>query len=741
MDDSGLCPDCNLMLSKHNFAIMGIVLPAFFCAGTCLSGAALPTSGSSNSDQKAQAEKAFSAIPAWFEPTSRGAYISRGHAGEVDLTPHGMNMNVLAGSDKAARVLPVSLPGANRLRWNGESRLPGKTSYFVGSERSQWRGDVPQFSSVKAASVWKGVDLLVYGRQKRLEYDFIVAPGADSRKIRMHFGKGWQVRVQAGGDLEISDGVASVRQEKPVAWQERNGQRVEVASRFRLVGDGSVGFEIGAYDPATELVIDPVLGFSGFFGGQTNDQVNAVAVGKDGSYWIAGTTGSTIPQVSGTTAYLAKRAGYNDIFLAQIRVNGDGTPALTYFSYIGGASNDYPGGIAISPAGLIAITGTTYSTAFPTTTNAFQLTIGGNADAFVIEFDPLQGGTAAMIFSSFFGASTFDRGAAVAFDPNGNIVVVGSTDSATLPDTGINPGYQTTNAGGIDTFVLIANPAGTTTTDTLLYSSFYGGNLTDIPTALTVDAKGLIYFSGYTTSANLPATGNALGSFLRGPMDGMFAVLDPSQSPASQLVYTTYIGGDGLDAATNFVLDGKGGVWLTGYTMSDNFPVSQNAYQPAFTGLADAWLSHLDLTKSGAEELTYSTLYNGSVPSFGPYTFTIASAIVLDAKGRPMIGGYTNSLDLPSVSPLPISTTTGVMPAFLVTFDPTLSGNAGVVFSTTFGGLGQNWVTCLVRDTAGKILVGGYTTATSFPVTDGSVKGNPEGAPTGFYMLLGPDPK
>ena len=726
------------MLSKYT---LGIVLPAVFCAGNCLSGAVLSPRGPENSSQKAQAERAFAAIPGWFEPASRGEFVSRGHAGDVILTPNGMKLAVRAGKGEQGRVLPISLRGANRLQWNGEKRLPGKTSYFIGADHSQWRGDVPQFSSVKAATVWKGVDLVVYGRQKRLEYDFVLAPGADTRKIRMQFAKGWHASVQDGGDLEITDGVATMRQEKPVAWQEREGKRIEVASRFRLVGDGSVGFEVGAYDPSYVLVIDPVLNFSGFFGGENIDEVKAVAVGTDGSYWLTGTTGSTIPTVTGTTAYLTARAGFNDIFLAQVRPNSDGTSALTYFTYIGGASDDSPAGIAISPSGLIALTGTTSSTAFPTTTYAFQTTIGGSADAFVIEFDPLQGGTSAMLFSSFFGGTGSDHGAAVAFDPNGNIVVVGSTDDGTLPVNGINPSYQSVNAGGIDTFILTVVPGGASTTNTLLYSSFLGGNLTDFPTALAVDAQGLIYVGGYTSSASFPMAGSSYRTFLQGFADGFFAVLDISKSPADQLIYSTYLGGGDLDAVTDFVLDGKGGVWLTGYTLSSDFPVTQNAAQTAFTGYADAWLSHLDLKQAAPSSLTYSSLFNGSLSSYGDFTMTVPYAIVLDSQGRPMIGGYTNCLDLPSIAPLSISDSSSVLPAFLATFDPSLSGNAGVVFSTTFGGIGQNSVVSLARDAAGKILVGGFTTATSFPVTDGSTKGNPAGALTGFYLLIAPDPK
>ena len=234
--------------------------------------------------------------------------------------------------------------------------------------------------------------------------------------------------------------------------------------------------------------------------------------------------------------------------------------------------------------------------------------------------------------------------------------------------------------------------------------------------------------------------GSSYRSFMNGLADGMFAVMNLSLAPPDQLIYSTFLGGSGLDAVTGMVLDGNGGVWLTGYTMSNDFPVTQNAYQTAFTGYADAWVAHLDLSKTAPDSLTYSSLYNGTASSYGDFPITVPYAIILDSQGRPTIGGYTSSVDLPVVAPLSISQTSLGLPAFLVTLDPAVSGNAGVVFSSTFGGVGQNSVVCLTKDTSGKILVGGFTTASSFPVTDGSVKSNPAGAITGFYMLIEPDP-
>jgi hypothetical protein len=724
-----------LMLSKQ---IFGLVLPAVVCAGATLAAAALPSSGLAGTQRNVQAEQAFAEIPGWFEPAAHGTYISRGHAGDVALTPGGVNMAVRTDDGARRRVLPVSLRGARQLNWTGEKRLAGVTSYFLGNDQAKWQAGIPQYASVRAAA-WKGVDLVVYGRQKHLEYDFVVAPGADARRIGMQFGQGWQARLQASGDLEISDGVAKVRQQKPVAWQQIAGRRVEVESRFRLDSDGSVGFEVGSYDRTKELVIDPVLAFSGYFGGSSDDEIVSVGQSPDGTYWLCGTTGSTIPSVTGTTPYLSARAGFKDIFLAQLRVASDGTPQVSYFSYIGGSSDDIAEAMAISPSGKIAVVGKTGSTAFPTTTYAFQSTLGGGGDAFVLEFDPSQGGTAAMLFSSFFGGTSPEVATGVAFDSNEKIVVSGWTNGSALPEAGSIAAYSTTSFGGTDIFVLKVDPAGTATTSTLLYSSFVGGNLTDVPNAMVVDSNDRIYIGGMTASASLPNVGSPYSTFLHGGADAFLLVLDLSRATTQQLVYSSYLGGENLDALTALALDGKGGIWLTGYTLSPDFPTTQGAIQRAFTGYAATWLSHLDLTKGGFDSMTYSTLFNGAISSYGGFEMTMPYAVVLDSAGRPTIGGYTNCLDLPEVAKLPITQPTIQLSAFLATIDPAISGNAGLVFSTLFGGGGASQVTALAKDSAGNILVGGVTSTNSFPVTDGSTKLSPVGAPSSFYLLIKPD--
>lgn len=707
--------------------------PAMLCAGLALCAAPLSSGAPSAPDPNSPAIQAFSAIPGWFEPQRPGVFVSHGHAPTVALQERGIFLSLPAGDGQPARVLPVSLPGAHWLQWTGERKLPGATSYFTGSDRSRWRTGVPQFSRVRAPSVWPGVDLLVYSQARRMEYDFVLAPGSDLRRVRLRFGPGWRASVDSAGDLQVTDGAVTFRQLKPAAWQDRAGQRVDLASNFRLQRDGSVGFDVRGYDPARELVIDPVLGFAGYIGGNTEDTVYGVAA-VPGGYWLVGSTGSTVTIPTGVTPFQAARDAYLDLFLAEITVSSTGAPTLAYYTYIGGSDDDIPAGIVAAADGTLAIVGSTYSKDFPvTTTTAFQSTWGGSWNAFVLKFDPSQASTSQVVYASYFGSGTNDYGTAVAFDPHGNIIAVGTTSVASLPQTPVNAGIQSASAGGQDVFVLQVDPFATTPAASLLYATLLGGASTDIPYAVAVDAEGRIYVAGSTASANFPLAGTPYQTTLSSSDNAFLSVIDPTQAPASQLVYSTYLGGEGLDVATSLALDAQDRVWLAGYTTSTLFPVTSNAVQTTFSGVAAAWLTRVDVTKSGSAFLTYSTFFNGSQT-------TVPFALALDSLGRPTIGGYTRSLDLPIVAPISIQSTLQLQNAFVATIDPAQSGSAGLVFSTTFGGSTLNTVTSLALDAAGNLIVGGYTDSADFPVTDGSTRGSPAGADAGFYLLLQPDP-
>lgn len=710
---------------------VGVLLPAGLCAVCSVCAASLPPRGPLPSAVDAQAVQAFAALPDWFEPQRPGVFVSHGHAPAVAVEPRGIRMSLPAAAGQPDRVLPVSLPGAHRLRWNGDRKLPGVTSYFTGSDRSRWRTGVPQFAAVRAASVWPGVDMVIYSHSRRMEYDFVLAPGSDLRRVRLQFGRGWRASVDAAGDLQVTDGTVTFRQQKPVAWQQRAGRRVELVSAFRLQRDGSVGFLVPGYDPARELVIDPVLAFSSYIGGDTVDSVYGV-VAVPGGYWLTGSTGSTLTLPTRITPYQILRDAYIDVFLAMITINADGAPTLAYYTYIGGSDNDIPAGIAVSPSGTLAVVGSTYSKDFPvTSTTAFQTTWGGAWNAFVLLFNPSLASTSQLVYASYYGGASNVYGSAVAFDPSGNIIAAGTTPDTALVETPVNAAYQASTGGAQDVFILRVDPSASTPADTLVNGTLLGGNLTDIPYAIGVDAQGRIYIVGTTASANFPVSAAPYQRYLSSYQNAFFSVIDFSQPTADQLVYSTYLGGENLDEATSLVLDAQNRAWLAGYTNSTRFPITSDAVQTTFSGEVAAWLARVDITQSGAGVLTYSTYFNGSQT-------TVPFAVTLDSLGRPTIGGYTTSTDLPIVAPLSIQSTPQLQGAFLATFDPTRSGSAGLVFSTVFGGTTLNTVTSLTRDALGNLLVGGYTNSADFPVTNGAARLSPAGSNVGFYMLLKP---
>ena len=709
--------------------LSAVILLVTLGAGLALCAASTPAPPLPAPDRNSPAAQAFSAIPGWFEPQSPGVFISHGHAPAVALQQRGILFSLPTEAGQSLRTLPVSLPGAHRLRWAGDEKLPGITSYFIGSDRSRWRPGVPHYARVRAASVWPGVDLVVYNQARRMEYDFVLAPGADVRRVRLQFGSGWRVSVDASGDLNVTDGDVTFRQQKPVAWQSRGDRRIEVASSFRLLRDGSVGFHVSDYDPSRELVIDPVLGFSSLIGGDTEDLIYGVVAVSDG-YWLTGATGSTFTVPSTITPFKGTRSGFLDIFLAKITIGSTGAPTLAYYTYIGGSDNDVPAGIVAAPDGTLAIVGSTYSKDFPaTTTTAFQGTYGGLWEAFVLKFDPSQAAANQVVYASYFGTGAQDYGTAVALRPNGHIIAVGTSLSTSLPQTPANAGITATSAGQQDNFVLEVDPTASTPAASLVYATFLGGGLTDIPNAVALDQQGRIYLAGTSASGNYPAAGTPYQTYLTSRQNAFLSVIDTTQAPASQLVYSTYFGGEGLDVPTGMALDAQGQVWMTGYTTSTRFPVTSNAVQPVFSGQVSAWLARVDITKTGSAFFTYSTFFNGSHS-------TIPLALQLDSLGRPTIGGYTDSPDLPVVAPLSIQSPLQLMSAFLATVDPTKSGSAGLVFSTFFGGSTLNTVTSLDLDSSGSLIVGGYTSSADFPVTDGSTRNSPAGADTGFYMLL-----
>jgi hypothetical protein len=360
--------------------------------------------------------------------TGRGVrFLSRGSGYTLFLTGDGavLRLRSAAGEGAGVSTLKVKLDGARyESRVEGVGRLPGLSNYFEGSRRKSWHTGVPAYEKVRYASVYPGVDLIYYGNQRQLEYDFRVAPGADPRRIRLRFEGSNAVRIDEQGDLIISAESGDVRQLKPVAYQQDGGERVAVAASYTVGEDGRVGFEVGDYDRARPLVIDPVLIYSTYLGGTGAEQGLAVAVDSAGSAYVAGSTASL--DFPGPSPVQNTNAGANDAFVLKLSPGGT---SLVYATYLGGAGDDVANAVAIDSAGNAYVAGSTGSGGFPRTQGAWQESKDGSLDGFLAKLNPT--GTA-LVYSTFIGGTDSDQVFGLDVDASGRAYVTGRTDSSTF---------------------------------------------------------------------------------------------------------------------------------------------------------------------------------------------------------------------------------------------------------------------------------------------------------------------
>ncbi len=697
----------------------------------------LPSLSPADQQTKARIRQAFGRLPMRFE-TNVGQvnpqvrFISRGPGYSLFLTPTEAVMTLQASEggsqgkkthpgelESAARnpqsVVRMKLAGAHPApQLEGLDALPGKSNYLVGNDQGQWRRNVTSYSRVSYQNVYPGIDLIYYGNQQQLEYDFVVAPGADLSAIRLSFSGMKKMRVDRQGDLVLHTANGDVRQRKPLIYQEVDGCRQEIAGRYKVSGKGQVGFQLANYDRTRPLVIDPVLAYSTYLGGSGLDGVTDIAIDAAGNAYLVGMTNSVSdfplvnplqPNFGGIdppffTPY--------DVFVSKL--NRDGS-ALIYSTYLGGKSYDLGDGIAVDRDGNVCVTGTTISSDFPTK-NALQPALasspGNGADAFVAK---LTADGSALVFSTFFGGSYTESIYGMAVDKDGYIYVSGNTGSTDFPTK--NP-LQPALAGSDDVFVAKMKPDGSA----LIYSTYLGGSNNDSYgyTHLAVDVRGSAYIAGSTNSTDFP-TINALQATNAGGYDAFVAKLNPQ---GTALVYSTYLGGSAGDHAYDLALDLAGNAYVVGDTDSTNFPTS-NPLQPALSGSSDAFVTKLNRTGSS---LCYSTYLGGSDSDRG-------SSIAVDLPGRAYIIGSTHSADFPTlnaVAPKPDSPD-GTDDAFVTGLN---ARGSRLIYSTYLGGRSNDIPTSITVDFWGNAYVAGSTASNDFPITLGAFQQIFKGPSFGF---------
>ncbi|MGR9085796.1 MAG: DUF7948 domain-containing protein [Gammaproteobacteria bacterium] len=622
-------------------------------------------------------------------------------------------MPVLPGqSSPDSATFRMRFPGGNpHSKISGLDEMSGKVNYFRGKDPGQWRSGMPTYAKTRYEAVYPGVDLIFYGNQRQLEFDFVVAPGVDPGSVKFAFDGAKQVTVDARGDLLLHAKAADVRFRKPVAYQTIAGQRREVAVRFVLDYERyspksefrgnakrlpEIGFQVAAYDASETLVIDPVLAYSGYLGGDDYDSATAIAVDSDGNAYVTGLTYSAnFPTVGAEYPELADSA---DVFVTKFSADGSD---VVYSTYLGGDGWDRGLGIAVDANGNALVTGVTESTDFPMAA-ALYPSIKGVRDAFLAKFNA---GGDAILFSTYLGGTNDDGANAIALDGSGNAYVTGYTYSSDFPVVdAIDSGF----GGGFDAFVSKFHAAGSQ----LIYSTYLGGNEWDSGYDIAVDGSGNAHVTGPTNSTDFPAV-NALYPVLSDigydPEFFSDAFVSKINASGKNFVYSTYLGGSYLDYGSGIEVDGSGNAYVAGGTESPDFPTVNAVYPDYIGGIRDAFVTKFN---AGGSQLVYSTFLGGSLDLFG---WDAASGIDVDSKGNAYVTGTTESTDFPSVNAL-FPELSGFNDAFV-----TKLSNSGstVLFSTYLGGADSDYGSGIVLDGAGNAYVTGSTDSADFPTHAG----------------------
>jgi uncharacterized protein (TIGR03437 family) len=609
----------------------------------------------------------------------------------------------------------------------GQEPTGGVSHYLRGRDQRRWRTGIPHHGAVRYRELWSGIDLVFYGNQGRLEFDFVVSPGADPSAIRLAFDGPKELRIDDAGDLVLGLPGGEIRQQRPVVYQEIAGVRRPVHGRFVMAGRKEVGFAVAAYDRARPLVIDPVLVYSTYLGGGRDDAGNAVAVDAEGNAYVTGRTAST----DFPTARPARPSsgGQEDAFVAKLNAAGS---ALVYATYLGGRENESGRGIAVDRAGNAYVAGSTTSPDFPTV-GAFQSQTRVT-DAFIAKLNPAG---SSLIYSTLLGGDQGDWANALAIDGAGAAYITGETNSSDFPRRNAsqpNPGGGTCRFGDVgviltfpcgDAFVAKLSPAG----NALEYSTYLGGRNAgfagsggdlggeDYGGGIALDSAGNAYVTGRTMSAAFPTTPGALRTTAT-PNDAPLAFV-AKYNPSGQVVYSTYLGpGEGKGIAA----DASGSAYVTGSTASAAFPTA-SPYQRTLAGRADAFICKLNAAGSG---LVYSTYLGGSDEDSG-------NAIALDGSGAAYVAGGACSANFPTQDPM--QGYGGACDAFVAKVSA--SGEA-LVYSTFLGGSGVDGANGVAADSSGNAWVTGRTVSDNFPTA--TFRAQRAGGADAFVTRLGDRP-
>lgn len=736
----------------------------------------------------------YASIPMIFEPNqgqtdSQVRFLARGHGYGLFLTDEGAILVLRRAGAKEhvletqTSVIHMGLSGkSEHATAEGSGLLPGKSNYLIGKDSAKWNRNVPQYARVRYPQVYPGIDLVYYGNQSQLEYDFAVAPGADPRKIKLHFDGSERLHLDRG-DLVLETREGGARLHAPHVYQHINSAEKTIDGRFMLLAKNEVGFEVGDYDHGQPLVIDPVLSYSSYFGGTGTESTPSITTDAGFNIYLTGSTTSTDLPIAGTPFQGALHSGATaNVFVSKLDPTGT---TLVWSTYLGGSGTDASVGIAVDAGGDAYVAGTTTSPDFPTSTSGFQTSPkAAGTHGFISELDP---NGSVLKFSTYLSGSLTDTMAGMTLDNKGFVYVIGitqSTDFPTVPASQPAPLPSTMPPGATQAFFVSKLNPGTSGTDSLVFSSYFGGGTPNngimAGGGIAVDnnnttAGSDIYITGGTNFLNTTQNANTDfpiknaivftqgsglapgGDCLDSPgvsvcpvtglpttngvvnLDAFVAKIAPGSTTGPQLLYSTYVGGAGNDIGNGIAVDASGNAYITGSTTSPTataFPptsAAPAAYQPCLnsptgasgscpnsnTTSTDAFVAKINNPVTG----TGSTNSNVELVYWsylGGSSNDVGSAIAVDGIQGARVVGTTFSSDLKTQNPIQ-STLKGSQDAFAARLDTlgTTGSATASEFVTYLGGSGADNATSVALDTNTNTYITGTTTSPDFPLAAG----------------------
>ena len=612
-------------------------------------------------------------------------FLSRGRDYTLFLTPEEAVLSLRQAQpeegDADFEVVRLQVLGANPApEVVGRDPLPSRSHYFQGNDPGQWHTGIEHYGKVEYQQVYPGIDLVYYGNERQLEYDFVVAPGADPSAIRLRFEGVEQISLEEAGSLALHLRHGEMVQHAPIVYQEVGGQRLSVDADYVLLDESEVAFAVGAYDPDHTLVIDPVLGYSTLIGGVSDDYPFAGAADAAGNSYAVGTTFSPDFPVAGSPPYqTSKNGSLEDNLIVKVDPNGQ----VVWATYLGGSVREEGQNIAVDGVGNVYVVGNSTSTNFPLVNPLFGP--GPAGGGFLAKFD-VDG---QLLYSTFLGSENgmpIPLAIGVAVDGSGNMYVAGITD-----------GQLTVTRTG--TCIRKINAAGTA----LVYARLFDGVEREHPDEIVVDAANNAYIAGRSKGGS-PISNAQQPTYGGGDWDAYVIKLDAN----GNTVFATYLGGSGIDTGYGIDLDSNGNVVVVGQTDSGNFPML-NPFQGANAGAADAFIT----TYSPAGTLLYSS-YLGSPSGDAAYNVAANNAGIY-------VTGQTNGSGFPITADAYQSTFAGANDdAFLSQLS---SDGSQLLYSTYLGSQQRDIGRDVALDAAGNIYLTGQTQGADFPTTLGQAHG------------------